>query len=120
MARINFVVSNLLKDLYSGGIWCIFEYANGLVNRGHDVSIVPTLPTDYPRWFPRSVEKGSHFHTRRKASKCLCEPAPGGVGGSSQPKAICGPSHAIREGMPRYTSLNCFPILCSVGLQKHT
>lgn len=55
MARINVVVSDLSKDSFSGGIWCIFEYAHGLVDRGHDVTIVTTLPSEYPHWFPRPI-----------------------------------------------------------------
>jgi glycosyltransferase involved in cell wall biosynthesis len=55
MARINFVVPPLSRDKFSGGIWCIFKYAHGLAQRNHDVTVVPTLPSEYPAWFPDSI-----------------------------------------------------------------
>ncbi|MFZ0686375.1 MAG: glycosyltransferase family 4 protein [Terriglobales bacterium] len=51
MLRINIVVPKLSADVFSGGIYCILEYAHGLVKRGHDVTIVPTAPSPYPAWF---------------------------------------------------------------------
>ncbi len=53
MARINFIVPVISPHTYSGGIWCIFEYAHGLVERGHEVSIIPILPSAIPQWFPQ-------------------------------------------------------------------
>ena len=55
MARINIVVPKLRADVFSGGLWCIFEYAHGLTSRGHDVTIVPMAPSPYPNWFSHSV-----------------------------------------------------------------
>ncbi|ACO33330.1 glycosyl transferase, group 1 family [Acidobacterium capsulatum ATCC 51196] len=52
MAKINFLVPPLSKHSFTGGIWCIFEYARGLTARGHDVSVVPILPSPQPCWFP--------------------------------------------------------------------
>jgi glycosyltransferase involved in cell wall biosynthesis len=55
MARINIVVPQLSDGFFSGGLWCIFEYAHGLVKRGHDVAIVPMAPSPYPAWFQLPV-----------------------------------------------------------------
>jgi glycosyltransferase involved in cell wall biosynthesis len=55
MARINLVVPALSRDRFSGGIWCIFKYANGLASRGHDLTVVPALPSEYPAWFPDPI-----------------------------------------------------------------
>jgi glycosyltransferase involved in cell wall biosynthesis len=51
VARINIVVPGLSRMRFSGGLLCIFQYANGLVSRGHDVSIVPVGPSEDPVWF---------------------------------------------------------------------
>lgn len=51
--KINLVVSRLARKKFSGGILCIFEYAHGLMLRGHEVTIVPTLPCDAPEWFSK-------------------------------------------------------------------
>lgn len=53
MATINILVPPLKSHVYTGGIWCVFEYAHGLYSRGHCVNIVPILPCDVPEWFPR-------------------------------------------------------------------
>jgi glycosyltransferase involved in cell wall biosynthesis len=53
MARINFIVPQLWRDRYSGGIWCIFEYASGLISHGHHVTIVPVAPSCRPQWFAK-------------------------------------------------------------------
>lgn len=50
MARINVVVPPLSSRQYTGGIWCILQYCNGLAARGHEVRIIPILPTPRPRW----------------------------------------------------------------------
>lgn len=55
MARINFVVPALSRDRFSGGQWCLFEYAHGLVSHGHDVTIIPIAPSPFPEWFPRPI-----------------------------------------------------------------
>ncbi len=51
MAKIAFIVPRIGPN-FSGGVWCIFEYARGLEYKGHDVYIVPALPSKEPRWFP--------------------------------------------------------------------
>lgn len=53
--RINFIVPRLRRRQFTGGILCIFEYAHGLVQRGHDVTIVPMRPSGRPEWFPKPV-----------------------------------------------------------------
>jgi glycosyltransferase involved in cell wall biosynthesis len=52
-STINFVVPPLHKTKFSGGAWCVFEYASGLAARGHHVRIVPILPSHTPQWFLR-------------------------------------------------------------------
>lgn len=39
------------RTRFSGGVWCIFEYASGLAGRDHTVNIIPYLPSARPRWF---------------------------------------------------------------------
>jgi len=51
MAKINFVVPPLTRRRFTGGIWCVMQYAHGLVRRGHMVRVVPLLPSPPPDWF---------------------------------------------------------------------
>lgn len=54
MARINIVTPEFSPETFTGGMWCLMEYASGLAARGHDVTVVPVLPCRHrPRWFPR-------------------------------------------------------------------
>lgn len=54
MARINIVAPLFLRKTFSGGLWCLMEYASGLAARGHEVTVVPVLPSGQaPQWFPR-------------------------------------------------------------------
>jgi glycosyltransferase involved in cell wall biosynthesis len=54
MARINIVTPGFSPHTFSGGLWCVMEYASGLAARGHDVTVVPVLPCRHrPAWFPR-------------------------------------------------------------------
>lgn len=55
MARINFVVPVLSKHRFSGGLWCILEYAHGLATRGHQVTVIPISPSPRPEWFPLPI-----------------------------------------------------------------
>ena len=55
---INIVVQRLSRKRFSGGIWCIFEYASGLAAKGHKVNVIPYLPSATPEWFDVS---GIHF-----------------------------------------------------------
>jgi glycosyltransferase involved in cell wall biosynthesis len=49
--RIAFVVTGLLAQRFTGGMRAVLIYANGLVERGHDVSIVPAGFAERPEWF---------------------------------------------------------------------
>lgn len=54
MARINIVAPGFAPDQFSGGMWCLMEYASGLAARGHNVTVAPVLPCRHePHWFPR-------------------------------------------------------------------
>jgi glycosyltransferase involved in cell wall biosynthesis len=54
MSTITFVVPPLKRKTFSGGMWGVFEYASGLAARGHDVRIVPLLPSSpHPEWYPK-------------------------------------------------------------------
>lgn len=50
MAVVNIVVPPLQRCVFTGGILCIFEYARGLTARGHQVNILPLLPSPAPVW----------------------------------------------------------------------
>jgi glycosyltransferase involved in cell wall biosynthesis len=51
MASVVIVVPEIAAKRFSGGLLCLFEYANALVARGHGVAIVPIGPSAYPEWF---------------------------------------------------------------------
>lgn len=53
--KINIVVHRLARKRFTGGIWCIFEYASGLAAKGHQVNVVPYLPSTRPEWFDIST-----------------------------------------------------------------
>ncbi len=53
--KINIVMGGIGRDHGTAGHAIIFGYANGLSDRGHDVSILPTVPAYTPRWFPLRV-----------------------------------------------------------------
>jgi glycosyltransferase involved in cell wall biosynthesis len=55
MLRINIVVPGLSRDAFSGGLWCILEYAHGLAKLGYEVTLVPIAPSPYPAWFQLPV-----------------------------------------------------------------
>src|SRR5579863_10144133 len=71
MARINFVVPPLSRVKFSGGIWCILMYAHGLAGRGHNVTIVPMLPSEYPDWFPNSIGRMVLSNSKHRLKKAL-------------------------------------------------
>lgn len=50
LAIVNIVVPAIKRRTFSGGIACIFEYAKGLTARGHQVNVLPLLPSPYPQW----------------------------------------------------------------------
>jgi len=47
---VNIVVPPLHRRIFGGGILCIFQYARGLTERGHQVNILPILPSPEPAW----------------------------------------------------------------------
>ena len=51
MASIVFVIPPVDENVFSGGMLCLFEYAKGLRARGHDLALVPLLPSKRPKWF---------------------------------------------------------------------
>jgi glycosyltransferase involved in cell wall biosynthesis len=48
--NVTFVVPIVEAESFTGGQRTIIEYANGLVDRGHDVSVVPLAPSARPSW----------------------------------------------------------------------
>jgi glycosyltransferase involved in cell wall biosynthesis len=50
MAVLNIVIPPVKRRTFSGGIACIFEYAKGLAARGHEVNVLPLLPSPRPQW----------------------------------------------------------------------
>jgi glycosyltransferase involved in cell wall biosynthesis len=73
MAVVNIVVPALKRRTFSGGIACIFEYAKGLTARGHQVNVLPLLPSPYPQWvqgnFGRLVSAPDERTARPASSK---------------------------------------------------
>lgn len=51
MAKINMFIPGIKAKKFSGGLLTLFEYANGLVDLGHEVTIIPISPSEYPQWF---------------------------------------------------------------------
>jgi glycosyltransferase involved in cell wall biosynthesis len=49
--KVNFIVPPLSRDSFSGGVLCVLEYADGLARLGHDVRVIPMLPSPKPKWF---------------------------------------------------------------------
>lgn len=50
--KIDFLVPNLDRQKFSGGTWCLMQYALGLAKAGHDVRVVPMMPSPRPTWVP--------------------------------------------------------------------
>jgi glycosyltransferase involved in cell wall biosynthesis len=53
--RINIVIGGVDRDRGTAGHAMLFGYANGLLDRGHEVAIVTTVPSYEPRWFELRV-----------------------------------------------------------------
>jgi glycosyltransferase involved in cell wall biosynthesis len=49
--RINFVMTGFSRTRTTAGHEVLFGYANGLLDRGHDVAIITTSPSETPEWF---------------------------------------------------------------------
>lgn len=58
--RINIVVPAFDREKFTGGILCILEHAHQLHKRGHQVTIIPTRPSQNPAWFKK--EFGTLLH----------------------------------------------------------
>lgn len=84
MARINIVVPQLSDRYFSGGLWCIFEYAHGLVNRGHEVTIVPMAPSPYPDWFPLPIGRVITATKRERIQGAITSLARAGISSISR------------------------------------
>lgn len=48
--RINFVTPSLSATNFSGGVYCILKYADGLARKGHDVTVTPGVNSAMPQW----------------------------------------------------------------------
>lgn len=53
--RVNFVLSGMARDRFSAGQFVIMEHAHELARRGHDVTLIPTMPSYRPDWFDVKV-----------------------------------------------------------------
>ncbi len=47
---INFVTPRIDKITFSGGIYCILKYAQGLLDKGHEVNIITPAGSHNPEW----------------------------------------------------------------------
>jgi len=56
MATVNIFVPPFRVRKFSGGLLAVFEYANGLVELGHTVRVIPIEPSPYPEWFEPKFE----------------------------------------------------------------
>jgi glycosyltransferase involved in cell wall biosynthesis len=49
--KINIVITGFGRARGTAGHEMLFGYANGLLDRGHDVAIITTIPSDRPQWY---------------------------------------------------------------------
>lgn len=49
--RVNFVLAGLARERFSAGHLIILEHAHELARRGHEVTLVPTIPSYRPDWY---------------------------------------------------------------------
>ena len=65
MARVNVFTPAIGRTRFSGGLLTVLHYANGLVERGHRVTVVPLGPSPRPEWFaPRFEIFAGHRRAR--------------------------------------------------------
>jgi glycosyltransferase involved in cell wall biosynthesis len=53
---INIIVPSFHPQKFSGGFWCVMQYAVGLAQRGHRVRVIPLLPSSRPQWIHGSYQ----------------------------------------------------------------
>ncbi len=92
--KINILTPTVYKTKFSGGLYCIFKYAQGLHERGHEVAVIAYPGSERPEWIgyegrfivpekPRlkfssskklklSVAKRIEFQTLSKRSAPVC------------------------------------------------
>lgn len=51
--KINIVIPPQHRQVFSGGALCLLNYAKGLSERGHDVTVVSSQLSSSPEWFPQ-------------------------------------------------------------------
>ena len=74
--RVNLVVPPLNRTKFSGGIYSIMQYADGLARRGHDVNVIPIEPSSEPTWFSGAYTILCRpFAARALGCVRLCRPA---------------------------------------------
>ncbi len=49
--RINIVIPPQARHVFTGGVLCLLNYAQGLGARGHEVTVVTSLASPRPQWF---------------------------------------------------------------------
>lgn len=54
--RINIVMTGFARTRTTAGHEVLFGYANGLADRGHDVAIITTSPSEMPEWYDLRVK----------------------------------------------------------------
>lgn len=55
MTKINIITPTIKANAFTGGTLCILEHAAQLVARGHDVRVIPSMPSPYPNWFKKDL-----------------------------------------------------------------
>ena len=63
MSKINIVIPVVKSNKFTGGPLCILEHAAQLTARGHDVRVIPVLPSPYPKWFKKNM--GDFISTKK-------------------------------------------------------
>ncbi len=56
MASVNILVDHISRSSIFGGMVAVFHYANGLVDMGHHVRVIPITPSEQPDWFHPKFE----------------------------------------------------------------
>ena len=51
--RINIVIPPQQRHVFAGGALCLLNYAQGLAGQGHEVTVMTSLASAEPLWFPK-------------------------------------------------------------------